>query len=69
MCYKGIKIVNMTVFFTGVFAALETLFNTAMLHAAPCDFAGLISLTAAAARAVFIQKHGAKPAIQTAEGK
>jgi hypothetical protein len=69
MCYKGIKVVNMIVFFARVFTALETIFNTAMFHAAPCDFAGLVPLTAAAAGAVLIQEHGAKPAIQTAEGK
>ena len=69
MCYKGIKIVNMIVFFTRVFTALETVLGAVVLYAAPCDFAGLVPLTAAAARAVFIQKHGAKPAIQTAEGK
>jgi len=56
----------MTVFFARVFAAMETIFNTAMLHAAPCDFAGLVPLTAAAAGAVFIQEHRAKPTIQTA---
>ena len=69
MCYKGIKIVNMIVFFTGIFAALETVLSAVVLYAAPCDFAGLIPLTTTAAGTVFIQKHGAKPAIQTAEGK
>jgi len=69
MSYKGIKIVHMIVFFARVFAALETVLNPVMLHAALRDFARLISFTAAAAGAVFIQKHGAKPAIQTAEGK
>lgn len=69
MCYKGIKIVNMIVFFARVFAALETVLDTVVLHTAPCDFAGLISLTAAAAGTVFIQEHGTKPTIQTAEGK
>ena len=59
----------MIVFFTRVFAALETVLGAVVLHAAPCDFAGLIPFATAAARAVFIQKHGAKPAIQTAEGK
>ena len=64
VCYKRIKIVNMIVFWTRVFTALETIFNTAMFHTAPCDFTRLISFTATAARTVFIQKHGAKPAIQ-----
>ena len=59
----------MIVFFARVFTALETVLDAVMLHAALRDFARLISLTAAAARAVFIQKHGAKPTIQTAEGK
>ena len=59
----------MIVFITGVFAALETVLGTVVLYAAPCDFAGLVSLTTAAARAVFVYEHGAKPAIQTAEGK
>jgi hypothetical protein len=59
----------MIVFSARVFTALEAVFNTVMFHAAPCDFARLISFTAAAARTVFIQEHGAKPAIQTAEGK
>ena len=59
----------MILFFARVFAALETVLGAVVLHATSCDFARLISLTAAAARAVFIQKHGAKPTIQTAEGK
>lgn len=69
MCYKGIKVINMIVFFARVFAALETVLGAVVLHAAPCDFAGLVPLTAAAAGAVFIQEHGAKPTIQTAERK
>jgi hypothetical protein len=69
MCYKGIKIVNMIVFFARVFAALETVLDTVVLHAAPCDFTRLVPLTATAARTILIQKHGAKPTIQTAEGK
>ena len=69
MCYKGIKIVNMIVFFARVFAALETVLDTVVLHAAPCGFTRLVPLTAAAARTILIQKHGAKPTIQTAEGK
>ena len=59
----------MIVFFARVFATLETVLGAVVLHAAPCDFAGLISLTAATAGTVFIQEHGAKPTIQTAEGK
>ncbi|EFC97349.1 hypothetical protein CLOSTHATH_04452 [Hungatella hathewayi DSM 13479] len=54
MCYKGIKVINMIVFFARVFAALETVLGAIALHAAPCDFAGLVPLTAAAAGAVFI---------------
>jgi len=69
MCYKGIKIVNMIVFFTGVFAALETVLSAVVLHAAPCDFAGLVPPTTAATGTVSIQEHRAKPTIQTAEGK
>ena len=59
----------MIVFFTGVFAALETVLSAAVFHAAPCDFAGLVPLTAAATGTVFIQEHREKPTIQTAEGK
>ena len=59
----------MIVFLTGVFTALKTVFNSVMLQTASCNFTGLIPFTAAATRTVFIQKHGAKPAIQTAEGK
>jgi hypothetical protein len=64
VCYERIKIINMIVFFTRVFTALETIFYTAMLHTAPCNFTRLVSFTADAAGAVFIQEHGAKPAIQ-----
>ncbi len=65
----ALHIINMIVFFARVFAALETVLGAVVLHAAPCDFAGLVSLTATAAGAVFIQEHGAKPTIQTAERK
>ena len=66
VCYKEIKIVNMIVFFARVFAALETVLGAVVIHAAPCDFAGLVPLTTAATGTVFIQEHRAKPTIQTA---
>ena len=54
---NGIEVVNMIVFFRGVYTALKAVFYSAMLHAASCNFASLVSFTAAA-RTVFIQKHG-----------
>ena len=49
----------MLIFWTRVFIALKAVFHTVMLHAASCNFTGLISLAAPAAGAIFIQKHGA----------
>jgi hypothetical protein len=69
MCNKGIKIINMLIFFTWVLPALTAVFYSSVLHAAPCDPARLISFPSTAAGAVFVQKHRAKSTIQTTKGQ
>ena len=69
MGQEGIETRGLPEPFAGKFRAGEAIFHFAMFSAAPDDGAGLVSLPAAAARAIAAKMHGTENAAKAAEGK
>ena len=69
MSDKRVKHIYILIYFTGKFLALTAILRLLVLQAASCYFAGLVSFSSSASRAMPSQPQGTQSAIQSAQRK